>query len=70
MWSTRLKNSVRRHHLISGAEPLVDRLKSLPPSSDLEQIGFIGPEKGGNVFFDLDGEEFIGLVISDRPFRC
>jgi hypothetical protein len=66
LWRLRLATTVITGRPIHGAESLIERLRAMPKDHSLEQIGFIGPRKAGNLFFDADGGEFIGFVIVDR----
>jgi len=67
LWRTRLSISASKGHTIDGAPELLETLQNLHPHVKLEQIGFTGFQRMGNIFFKKTNKEFVGSVIFDTP---
>jgi len=63
VWMTRQRNAERKGHSITGAGRLLLKLKSYAPESSIQQIGFVGNGRAGNVFLDPKSGSLIGFVL-------
>lgn len=65
LWSTRLKNVEYTKKPIQGIEWFLSRLETLRPGDELDQFSLAGHEFHGLLFFSVEGQEFVGLVLVD-----